>query len=304
VLYNEKIVLTGVSGQIAFPLARALAQHNEVVGVARFSDEKDIERVKEIGVTPIACDLSSGHLDDIPTDATVLLHLAAYQGAGLDYDHAIAHNAEATGFIMEHCKGARGALVMSTSSTYRPNSDPYHAFKETDPLGEGSTPWAPTYQASKLAQEGVARYCARAYNLPTILARMNAAYGPNGGLPAYHLDAMRAGRAVVTRHDPCPYSPIFEDDLAHQVGALIDGATVPARVVNWSGDEVVSVQEWSAYMGELTGITPTVTVSYPANSHIGMVQDPTLRRSITGLCKVGWKEGLARTVAERPAPKS
>jgi len=115
------------------------------------------------------------------------------------------------------------------------------------------------------------------------------------------------GSPVVTRHDPCPYSPIFEDDIAYQIGALIDGATVPARVVNWSGDEVVSVQEWSAYMAELTGITPTVTVSYPASSHIGMVQDPTLRRSITVRPKWDGKKDspapLVSALLQRANPK-
>lgn len=300
-LAGEKICLTGPAGQIAFPLARALAEHNEVIGVARYGDEATLERVRSIGVEPVRADLSSGDLSAVPTDCTVLLHLAAYQGAERDYDLALAHNAEATGFIMAHCKGARAALVMSTSSTYRPNSDPYHAFVETDPLGEGSTPWAPTYQASKLAQEGVARYVARATSLPTVICRMNAAYGPNGGLPAYHLDAIRNGRAVLTRNDPCPYSPIFEDDLALQVEALLDAASTPAKIVNWCGDDVVSVQEWSAYMADLLGTTANVTVDHPVNSHVGMVQDATLRRSITGPCTVGWREGLARTVVERPA---
>jgi hypothetical protein len=29
--------------------------------------------------------------------------------------------------------------------------------------------------------------------LPTVIARMNASYGPNGGLPALNLDALLAG---------------------------------------------------------------------------------------------------------------
>jgi nucleoside-diphosphate-sugar epimerase len=299
-LRDEKILLTGPAGQIAFPIAEALARENEVWGVSRFDDPAARERVEAAGVTTVACDLGSGAFDAIPTDCTYLLHLAAYQGPSLDYDEAIRVNAEATGLIMQHCRDVKAALVMSTSSVYRPHDDPFHAFVETDPLGETSTPWAPTYNVSKLAQEGVARFAARAFRIPTIIARMNASYGSNGGLPAYHLDAVRAGRPVVTRWEPCPYSPIFQDDINEQVEPLLAAAAVPAPIVNWCGDEVVSVQEWTAYLGELTGLPTEVVVDEQPGSHRGMVCDPTIRASLTGPCRVGWREGMRRMVETRP----
>jgi nucleoside-diphosphate-sugar epimerase len=189
---------------------------------------------------------------------------------------------------------------MSTSSVYKPDPDPYHAYVEADPLGELSTPWAPTYNASKVAQEAVARFCARAFNVPTVIARMNASYGPNGGLPAYQLDALLSGRPVVTRWDPSPYTPIHEDDIAAQVAPLLAAAGVPATVVNWGGDEVVSVQEWTAYMAGLLGLEAPEPVVVPvANTMRGNVLDPTRRRSITGPCTVDWRTGFAAMVAGR-----
>jgi hypothetical protein len=98
---------------------------------------------------------------------------------------------------------------------------------------------------SKLGEEAVARYCSRAFDLPVIICRMNAAYGPNGGLPAYYLNAVVAGRSVTTRWDPCLYSPIFQEDIYAQTAALLDAARVPATIVNWAGDEPVSVWEWA-----------------------------------------------------------
>ena len=38
-LRDKSIVVTGVTGQVAEPVAIALAQENEVVGAARFKDE-------------------------------------------------------------------------------------------------------------------------------------------------------------------------------------------------------------------------------------------------------------------------
>ena len=40
-LDSEKILITGATGKIAFPIARALAQRNEVWGAARLRDQSD-----------------------------------------------------------------------------------------------------------------------------------------------------------------------------------------------------------------------------------------------------------------------
>jgi nucleoside-diphosphate-sugar epimerase len=300
VLRDEKILLTGPSGQIGFPLAEYLSRENEVWGIARFGDATSRERVDALGVTTRSCDLGSGDFGSLPSDFTVLLHLAAYQGAGTDYDYAITVNAEGAGLLMQHCATARAALVMSTSSVYRPHEDPMHRFVEDDPVGGGTSPWAPTYAVSKIAQEAVVRQNARSLGLPTVIARMNASYGPNGGLPTYHLDAVRAGSPIGARFDPCPYTPIYQDDINEQVEPLLAAASVPATIVNWGGDETVTIQQWSAYLGELTGRPAEVVVTDLPGSHRGMVSDPRRRAALTGPCRVGWREGLRRVAEVRP----
>ena len=92
-----------------------------------------------------------------------------------------------------------------------------------DPLGDAECRAAP-YSISKIAEEAVARYCARAFDLPVTIARMGSAYGDRGGLPAVHLDAIAAGDRCATRWDPMPYSPIHDDDIAAQLEALLDAA--------------------------------------------------------------------------------
>ena len=298
-LTGERILITGVTGQIAFPMAKHLARDNEVFGLARFSEPGSRRRVEDAGITPVPCDLASGDLSNVPGDVTRLIHLAAFQGPGHDYDLALRNNAEATGFVLQHCRGAQAALVMSTHSVYKPNPDAAHVYVETDPLGDVNPQHSPTYSVSKLGQEAVARFCARAFDLPVTIARMNASYGPNGGLPAMHADAIAAGVAISTRWDPCWYSPIYEDDINEQVGALLDAARVPATIVNWAGDEVVSVQEWAAYAGELLGVVPTVNVAPIEGTLRGSIADVTRRRQITGPCHVDWREGMRRTIAAR-----
>jgi nucleoside-diphosphate-sugar epimerase len=296
---GEKILVTGPAGQIAFPLCRHLARDNEVWGIARFGDPASRQRVEALGVTTRVVDLGAGQFGDLPDDFTYVLHLATFQGPGLDYDYALRTNAEGTGLLLHHCRIAKAALVMSTTSIYEPHADPWHAYTETDPLGDTHSPFSPTYSVSKISEEAVARLCARTLELPVAIARMNASYGANGGLPAYQLDWLVAGQPIVVRWDPCPYSPIHEDDINSQVDAMLGAASVPATVVNWGGDEQVSPQQWVPYFGELTGIAPEIVVKELPGTQRGAILDVTKRRAITGPCRVHWKDGMRRMLEER-----
>jgi len=300
-LSGEKILVTGPAGQIAFPLAAALALHNEVWGTARFGDPASRARVEAAGIRAHACDLGDGDLAGLPDDFDYVLHLATYRNGGLDYDQAIRVNGEGTHLLLEHCRGAKGFLVMSTSEVYKPQADPWHVYVEADPLGDSNSLFDPTYSVSKIAQEAVARSCARAYGVPVVIARMNASYGDNGGLLAYHLDWILAGSPVMVKWDPAMYSPIHEDDIFGQTEALLGAASVPATVVNWGGDEPASAQEWCALMGELTGVGPTVVVKEVPGGIRGIVLDTSKRMAITGPCRVPWREGVRRLVEGRLA---
>jgi hypothetical protein len=89
------------------------------------------------------------------------------------------------------------------------------------------------------------------------------------------------------------------------VGPLLDAAAVPATIVNWGGDEVVTVQEWTAYMASLLGLPPpAVQVQEVPGAMKGNTLDPAKRRSITGPCRVDWRSGFARMVAERTAGRT
>jgi nucleoside-diphosphate-sugar epimerase len=194
--------------------------------------------------------------------------------------------------LLAHCRHAAAALVMGTGSVYDPNPDPWHLYTETDPLGDGHLPSVPTYSISKIAEEAVARTCARILNLPIVIARMNVAYGANGGLAIFHLDSVVTDRPIAVRWDPAPYSPIFQDDINEQVEAILAAASVPATIVNWGGDEVVAVQEWSNYFGELTGRTPRFELEPAAGTHRGVALDPSRRLALTGPCRTSWRQGM------------
>ncbi|HWS92291.1 MAG TPA: NAD(P)-dependent oxidoreductase, partial [Mycobacterium sp.] len=101
--------------------------------------------------------------------------------------------------------------------------------------------------------------------------------------------------------DPMPYSPIHDEDIRAQLEPLLSMASVPATIVNWGGDEPVSVQQWSAYLGELFGIDAKVVVDEVPGASIGSVGDHSKRAAITGPCRVHWRDGIRR-VAEQLYP--
>ena len=299
-LSGEKILVTGPAGQIAGPMAAYLASENEVWGIARFSEEGSEERVRAMGVTTRRVDLASGDFGDLPDDFTYVLHLAAFQLEGLDYDWAITVNAEGTGLLMQHCRAAKAFLQTSTVAIYDTNPDPTHRYVETDPLSDSRQPYSPTYAVSKIAAEAVTRTMARALDLPTTIARINVAYGDDtrGGLPYMHFQMMQAGMAIpLCDPGPTEFSPIHLDDMCAQIEPLLAGASVPATITNWAGDEVVSIEEWCTYLGELAGIEPVFDRSgdgIPARA-----MDSSRRLALTGPCQVPFRDGLRRMLVER-----
>ena len=160
-------------------------------------------------------------------------------------------------------------------------------------------PYQPTYSISKIGQEAVARFCSRAYDLPIVIARMNVAYGPSShdGLIAIHMNAVVSGQAVTTKWDPALYSPIYEDDINEQAAALLQAATVPANIVNWAGDDAVSVQQWVGYMDELSGRKTEVVVRQAPGTLRGLVADSSKRQSITGPMQSRLARGPAADMA-------
>ncbi|MBM4242245.1 MAG: NAD-dependent epimerase/dehydratase family protein [Deltaproteobacteria bacterium] len=130
-LRNEKILITGPTSQVAMPLARELARHNEVHGLARLSRDADVARLREIGVRPLRLDLASAALDAVPDDFTYVVNMAVVKTGGFAYD--LAANAEGAGRLVAHCRRAKGFLHVSSGGVYRYAGQ--RALREDDRLG-------------------------------------------------------------------------------------------------------------------------------------------------------------------------
>lgn len=308
-LSNEKILITGASGMLGLPVARHLVRNNEVWGLARFADASQRagavgtapasrEQLEAIGVVTRRVDLASPDCSELPDDFSYVVHLA-HTRLGSDFHQAVQVNAVGAGLILQHCRRAKAALVMSSAAVYSPKPDVFQPLREEDDLGRAFTPWAPSSPVSKVSLEAVARLCARFLELPVTIARLNTVYGSMGGLPVMDLDRVAAGEAVRTFADPYPHSPLHIDDLCAQLEPMLDAARSDATIVNWAGDEVVTQRDWCTEAGRLAGREPRIEVTPIPGTPNGSVADTTRRASITGPCKVGFAAGFAALFAER-----
>lgn len=207
---GSKILITGPTGQIATPIARALAADNEVWGIARFTDPAARQCLEAAGIRCETVNLAAGDFNGVPKDFDYVLNLAVAKSGSWDKD--LAANAESVGLLMAHCREAKAFLHCSSAAVYDPPDDDPRS--ERSALGDNHKPLFPTYSISKIAGEVVARSVARVIGLPTTIARLNVPYGDNGGWPFYHMEMMLAGIPIpVPPGEPARYNPIHEDDI-------------------------------------------------------------------------------------------
>jgi len=298
-MQNEKILITGATGQVAHPIARALAADNEVWAAARFSDERKRASLEADGVRCAVVDLAEADFAALPRDFDVVLNFAVARSGDADFDAEFRANGEAPGLLMSHCRDARAFFHCSTTGVYEANG--HEVFSEESPLGDNHRVMMPTYSIGKIAAEVVVRFAAREFGLPTVIARLNTPYGDSGGWPFYHLMMMKKGVPIPVHVDaPSRYTLFHQDDIVRTLPALVESASVPANVVNWSGQEHVAIEQWCAYLAELTGLEPKFA---PTDQTLQSVQTDNARmRAIAGPARVEWRDGLRRMV-ETLAPE-
>lgn len=292
-LTDKKILVTGVTGMAPMPVAEHLAPHNEVWGISRFTNSERRRRLENKGIKTFAIDLGSGDLSALPKDFTHLLLCAHTRLGSGEFHQAVEVNAISAGRVMQHCSQAEAAIVFSSGSIYSINNrDEYYPFKEGDDIGRAFPPWAPTSPLSKASLEAVARFCAEGFNLPTTIVRLNIVYGAGYGMPFMDADAVFEGREIACFADPYPANVIHSDDMCDQIEAMFDAASIPALIVNWCGDDVVTRRAWIDRAAQLSGKDARVKFLPTPETPGGSVLDATLRRSITGPCKVRFWESF------------
>jgi nucleoside-diphosphate-sugar epimerase len=286
-LSGKRVLVTGASGLVAFPVARELAKDNEVFAVARFSDPAQKRLIEEAGATPVSFDLADHDLSPLPDDIDVVINYAV-----LPWTHHDAYdvNAGAVGRLARRYRDAEAFVQGTTGSLYEYQGE--RPLREDDPYGLHSS--IENYSASKIAAEFLLKHISEDYELPVTLVRIFSFYGPRGGAITGRVDQVAAGKPVsVYPGVRNVYTPLFEDDYVEKTIAAAGIAKVGAEIVNVAGTEPVTTQDYCEMAGELLGKTPIFVENSRAWPIWG---DTTKMIALLGPNKVSMREGIRRVV--------
>ena len=296
-LHNSNILITGPTGQVAAPIVDALSKIANVTALARFSKDSDKTALEQRGVKVIRADLADkGSLAACPDDFDYVLNLAVVKSGNFDYD--LAANAEGVGNLMARCRSAKAFVHFSSTAVYE-YAGPVPR-KETDPLGDNHRAMFPTYSIAKIAAESVCRFAAKQFDIPTTIARLSVPYGNNGGWPFFHLLMMKENMEIdIHPEGPNSYNLLHADDYIEKIPYLLAAASKEVTTISFGGSQAVSIEEWCAYLTELTGFEPKFSEKTTAFGSLAI--DTTRMHELIGETRVDWREGL-RGMIENLAP--
>jgi UDP-glucuronate 4-epimerase len=286
-----KVLVTGASGRIGFPLARTLAQDHEVYGLARCRQPQDSERLQRSGIIPLPGDVATFDMARLPHGLTHVFHAAAAVGieARHDWQRCFEVNAYASGRLIAAAEGVRAFVYCSTGSAYH--------YQGRRPLREDDPPGVHLgmYSLSKIAGEAVVKVTAADHGVPLTIIRIFSTYGPEGGAPVDRLRRILADQEIVLHPDaPNNYNPIYEDDYVRLGIRALEVAALDPIVVNWAGSETVSAEEYCEFLAALTG--RQLTIRYDAAAPWPLWPDVTYMHQVLGRTQIPWQEGMRRLV--------
>ena len=289
-LRGSKILITGPTGQVALPVVEHFAKIADVYALARFKKPEDRARVEALGATPLVADLAdAGSLAAIPDDFDYVLNFAVVKSGDFEYD--LAANGEGVGNLMTRCKNAKAILHFSSTAVYEYGGQTPR--RENDPLGDNHRLMFPTYSISKIAAETVCRFVAHQHNIPTTIARLSVPYGDNGGWMYFHMLMMQQGMPIdIHPEGPNYYNLLHVDDYIEKIPYLLAAATPAVTTTNFGGSQATSIEQWCAYITELTGFEAIFNKTPQAFGSLAI--DTDRMHELIGATRVDWREGIRR----------
>src|ERR1700734_2653801 len=226
-LSGKRVLVTGASGLVAFPVAVELAKNNEVFAVARYSDPKQQKMIEAAGARAIAFDVAQEDLSALPKSVDVVINYAVLPPAHKNRAYDV--NTGATGRLARRYRDCEAFVHGSTGSLYAYQGE--RPLREDDAYGLHSS--AEPYAASKIAAEFLLKHLSEDYRMPTTIVRIFSFYGPRGGGVTQRVDQVARGQPVsVYPGVRNLHTPLFEDDYVDKTIAAVGIAKTPAEIVN------------------------------------------------------------------------
>jgi nucleoside-diphosphate-sugar epimerase len=213
-----------------------------IIGVARFSDPRAMEKLHAAGVETIRCDLlDREQLAGLPKVANVLAMVGMKFGATGQESQTWAMNCLLPARICEAFPNAR-IVAYSTGNVYGLTHVEGGGSLETDVLSAVGE-----YAMSCIGRERVYEYCSRVQGLPMALLRLNYAAETRYGILVDLAQRVWEGRPVDLTMGYV--NTLWQADANAAGLSAFDHVAVPPRVVNVAGPEMLSVRRVAEEFG-------------------------------------------------------
>jgi len=251
------VLVLGAAGKMGPSLVRRIIRSfaaagagHRVVAASRFSDASVRHALDACGAKTLAVDLlDPSSVESLPDCPHVLFLAGRKFGSTDDTSLTWAINTIAPAHVARRFPRSR-IVVFSTGNVYSFVPVSSRGSIETDapsPRGE--------YAQSCLGRERVFEYYSRHEGTPVLLFRLNYAVDLRYGVLVDIAGAVRSGRPV--DRSVSHFNAIWQGDANSYALRALEGCSSPARALNVTGPDKLSVTDVAAFFGDRFGITPT-----------------------------------------------
>lgn len=249
---DDDLMILGVSGKMGPTLAELLVRagaRRRVLGVSRFSDPAQRDALEAIGVKTIKCDLlDDAALSALPDAGHIFLMAGLKFGATGNEPLTWAMNTLVPAKVMQRFLKAK-IVYVSSGNVYRFAGVDRGGAREGDPLepvGE--------YAQSRLGGERMVQFCSSRDGTPAVIVRL------------FYATELRYGILLdiatkVWNRRPIDLAmgyvnQIWQGDANASLARAFPLCESPARIINLTGAEILSVREIAQKLGAIMGVEP------------------------------------------------
>jgi nucleoside-diphosphate-sugar epimerase len=269
------IILLGVGGKMGPSMARLARQaadqagvKKRIIGVSRFSDPATRTELEAEGIETFSADLlNEAELAALP-DAANVLYLAGNKfGTTGKEAFTWAMNAYLPGRVAERYRDAR-IVAFSTGNVY-----PFTPVSSGGPSEDHPTGPVGEYGQSCLGRERIFQYFSEKYQIPTLIYRLNYAIDLRYGVLLEVAKSVNEQRPIdLTTGN---VNVIWQGDANEIAIRALKHCSVPAKILNVTGPETVSIKWLAEQFGLLLGkeprfqneVQPTALLSNASQAH-------------------------------------
>jgi len=250
------IIVLGIGGKMEPGLARVAKQaidkagiNKKIIGVARFSEPGLQEQLNSEGIETISADLlNEDDLQALPQEKNVLYLAGTKFGTTGKESLTWAMNSYLPGRVAQKFKNSR-IVVFSTGNVYPLVPVVSGGATEDlppEPIGE--------YAQSCLGRERIFQYFSLKNNTPVLIYRLNYANDVTYGVLHEIAKSVKENQPVDLSMGTA--SVIWQGDANEIAIRCLKHCSAPAKILNVTGPETVSLRWLAEQFGKMLGVTP------------------------------------------------